>query len=182
MSSKKHKLDEVEEHKDKVKPVPDGYHTMTPYFVCKDGAKYIEFLKNAFGAVVTRSLSHDGRIQHAEVKFGTSMLMVGEHPGSLTQSSNSIYVYVDDVDAVYKQAVAAGAKGTMEPADMFYGDRHGALTDTEGNQWWVATHIEDMTETELAKRSGEFHKKQKTKSDKESKDGKEHHDAKKVDS
>lgn len=144
-----------------VKPIPDGYHTVTPYLTVDDPAVVIDFLQNAFGAQLTFSMpDQKGNISHAEVKVGDSMLMVGRAHDEWKSRPGNFYLYVPDVDAVYKKAVAAGGKSISEPADQFYGDRHGGVQDAQGNNWWVATHIEDVSSAELQRRAEEFQKKQ----------------------
>jgi uncharacterized glyoxalase superfamily protein PhnB len=137
-----------------VKPIPDGYHTVTPYLTVDDPAAVIDFLKKAFGAQETFAMRDpSGKIQHAEVKVGNSMLMLGGARGEWTARPGNFYLYVEDVDAVYKQAIAAGGKSISEPANQFYGDRHGAVTDSQGNSWWISTHVEDVSPEELERRA-----------------------------
>jgi PhnB protein len=144
----------------KVNPVPAGYHTVTPYLVVKGGSEAIDYYKQAFGATgVVRMDAPDGRIMHAEFKIGDSMIMLAEEmgpnrsPQSLGGSPVSIFLYVEDVDSVFNQAVNAGAKADMPPQDMFWGDRFGKLTDPFGHQWALATHIEDVAPEEMGKRA-----------------------------
>ena len=146
----------------KVNPVPPGYHTATPYLVVKNGAKALDYYQEAFGATgVTRMDAPDGRIMHAEFKIGDSMIMLSEEmgpnrsPESLGGSPVSIFLYVEDVDSVFNQAVKAGAKADMPPQDMFWGDRFGKLTDPFGHLWALATHIEDVAPEEMGKRAQE---------------------------
>jgi len=148
-----------------VKPVPDGYHTVTPYLTVRGAAKVIEFLKQAFGA----ELSHepvkrpDGSIMHAQVKIGDSPVMIAEENEMAKATASSLYLYVPNVDSVYQLAVKAGGAPIMEPSDMFYGDRGGAVKDPSGNNWFIATHKEDVAPQELAKRADAFMKQQKGK-------------------
>ncbi|HEX4915093.1 MAG TPA: VOC family protein [Vicinamibacterales bacterium] len=143
-----------------VKAIPDGYYSLTPYLVCKDAAKAIEFYTKAFGAVeYTRMPGPGGRIMHAEVKIGNSMLMLSdENPerGAVAPSgsgrSASLMFYTDDVDAVFKRAVDLGATSIENPTDMFWGDRMGNLRDPFGHQWAIATHKEDVSPEEMQKR------------------------------
>lgn len=136
-----------------VKPIPEGYHTVTPYLIVDDAAAVIAFLEKAFGAEIkSLSRSPDGLIMNAEVRVGTSMVMLADAREGITKQTVSLYVYVEDVDAAYARAVAAGGTSTMEPADMFYGDRHGGVQDPSGNNWWIATHIEDVSDAEIEKR------------------------------
>jgi uncharacterized glyoxalase superfamily protein PhnB len=142
-----------------VKPIPDGYHTVTPYLTVEDPSKLIEFLKQAFGAVETeRVLGPDGSVSHAEVRIGTSMLMMSQARGEWKPTPANFYLYVEDVDAVYKQAVQAGGISVGEPRDQFYGDRSGGVKDQFGNQWWIGTHVEDVPPEELARRAASLGK------------------------
>jgi PhnB protein len=144
-----------------VKPIPEGYHAITPYLVVEGAAKLIDFLKQAFDAQETfRMPMPDGSIMHAEIKIGDSMVMMGEASEKWKPMPCAIYLYVNDADAVYKRALKAGATSTMEPADQFYGDRHGGVKDPAGNTWWIATHKEDVSPEELKKRAEAFMKQQ----------------------
>jgi len=147
------------------KPVPDGYHTVTPYLTVHNAAKVIEFLKQGFGAQTTHEpfKRPDGKIMHAEIKIGDSRIMLGEENEMAKATPSTLYVYVPNVDATHQQAVKAGGKSVAEPTDMFYGDRCGAVKDPSGNTWSIATHKEDLTTDELAKRGEAFLKKQKSK-------------------
>lgn len=147
----------------KVQAIPPGYHSVNPYLVVRDGARAIDFYKQAFGASeLSRMGTPDGKIAHAELKIGDSMIMLSDEmmeyksPQSLGGSPVSIFLYVDDVDSVFNKAVQAGAKGDTPPADMFWGDRYGKLTDPFGHLWGIATHIEDVTPAEMEKRAREF--------------------------
>jgi uncharacterized glyoxalase superfamily protein PhnB len=148
-----------------VKPVPDGYHTVTPYLTVRGAPKVIDFLKQAFGA----ELSHepikrpDGTIMHAQVTIGDSRVMIAEESEMAKATESALYLYVPNVDSVYQRAVKAGGNTIMEPTDMFYGDRNGGVKDPSGNSWFIATHKEDVTPQELAKRADAFMKQQKGK-------------------
>ena len=146
----------------KVRPVPEGYHTATPYLIIKGAAKAIEFYKKAFGATeLMRMADPNGRIGHAEIKIGNSPIMLADEvpemgyrsPQSLGGSPVSILLYVEDVDALFSQAVAAGAKVLRPPEDQFYGDRSGGVTDPFGHVWYIATHKEDVSPEEMRKRA-----------------------------
>ena len=146
----------------RVKPTPEGYHTATPYLIVRDAARAIEFYKKAFGAKeLMRMADPSGKIGHAEIKIGDSPIMLADEvpgmgyrsPESLGGSPVSILLYVEDVDAVFNQAVAAGAKVQRPVADQFYGDRTGGVTDPFGHVWYVATHIEDVSPEEMRKRA-----------------------------
>jgi PhnB protein len=147
------------------KPVPDGYHTVTPYLTVRDAPKVIEFLQQAFGAKISHEpvKRPDGTIMHAQVTIGDSPIMIGEESEMAKPTTSSLYLYVPDVDSVYQRAVKAGGNTVMEPTDMFYGDRSGAVKDPSGNSWFIATHKEDVAPQELAKRAEAFLKQQKGK-------------------
>ena len=137
-----------------VKPIPDGYSTYTPYYVVDGATEFIEFLKKAFGAEETvRMPAPGGRIGHAEVRIGSSMLMLadGSPPEHPTRQFNGM-LYVNDVDTAFKTAIAAGAKGERQPENMFYGDRMGDVVDKWGNHWWIGTHVEDVSPEEMQRR------------------------------
>jgi len=148
--------------KTNVKPIPDGYHTVTPYLVVKDGARAIEFYKNAFGAKeIFRMDGPDGKIAHAELQIGNSRIMLGTEspqagsrsPETLKGTAVGIFLYLEDVDAAFKRAVQAGAKEQQAPQDMFWGDRYGKVVDPFGHEWQLATHKEDVTPEEVSKRA-----------------------------
>ncbi len=137
-----------------VNPIPEGFRTVTPYIVINDAAKLLSFLSAAFGA--KEMSSHklpNGRVMHAQVKIGDSMVMLADAPEGQPSMPCMIYLYVPDTDAVYKTALAAGGISLMEPGDQFYGDRNAGVKDPCGNQWWIATHKEDMSDEELLKRA-----------------------------
>jgi PhnB protein len=140
-----------------VKPIPDGYHAVTPYLVVQGVGKLIDFLKNAFDAKeIERMSMPDGSIGHAEVRIDDSVVMMGEAREEMWKAMPaSIYLYVTDCDAVYKRALEAGATSLMEPKDQFYGDRSCGVKDPVGNHWFIATHKEDLTKDELYKRAKE---------------------------
>jgi PhnB protein len=144
-----------------VKPIPEGHRTVTPYLAIKNAAGALEFYKKAFGAVETYKLIiPDGRVGHAEIRLGDSLIMLsdefpefgGKAPEALGGSPVSIHLYVDDVDAFFKRALAAGAHELKPIANQFYGDRSGQLQDPFGHLWWVATHREDVAPDEMQKR------------------------------
>ena len=144
-----------------VKPIPDGYHSVTPYLIVNDAARALEFYKKAFDAVeLMRMPGPDGKIGHAELKIGDSHVMLSDPfpqasttpPKELGGTSASIFMYVEDVDAVVQKAVDAGATVTMEVEDQFWGDRFGSITDPFGHNWSIATHVEDLTPEEIEER------------------------------
>ena len=150
-----------------VKPIPDGYHTVTPYLVVNGAAEAIEFYKKAFGATeLMRMPGPDGTVMHAEIKIGDSPIMLADEnpemgfrgPASLGGSPVGILIYVEDVDALFAQAIAAGGKEQRPLADQFYGDRSGTLEDPYGHVWTVATHVEDVPPEEMGKRFEEMMK------------------------
>ena len=137
-----------------VEPIPPGFHTVTPYLLVSGVPKLIGFLKNAFGAEVTEYMEMpDGTVMHAQVKIGDSFIMMGDPRGTGEPTRASLYLYVPNTDAVYQQALEAGATSVMAPADQFYGDRNAGVQDPVGNTWWIATHIEDVPPDELRKRA-----------------------------
>lgn len=144
-----------------VKPIPQGYHSVTPYIVVNDAAAAIDFYKRAFGAQVTAKMDiPGGKIAHAELKIGDSMIMLADEmprmstksPRSLGGTTGGIFLYVDNVDASFKQAADAGANVEMPPQDMFWGDRYGRLMDPFGHSWSMATHKEDVAPEEMKRR------------------------------
>jgi PhnB protein len=140
----------------KVQAVPEGFGTVTPYLGVTGIARLIPFLEQAFGATETaRHTRPDGAIQHAEVSIGTSRVMMGEAREQWNPMPARLYLYVPDVDNVYKRALAAGGTSLTEPANQPYGDRSAGIQDPSGNQWFIATRIEDVSPEELAKRMEE---------------------------
>ena len=145
-----------------VKKIPDGYSAVTPYLTVKGAAQAIEFYKKAFGAEETfRMNTPDGKVAHAEIRIGGSVVMLHDEnpdwkafsPATIGDTASSLMLYVNDVDAVFKRALQAGASAVMEPADQFYGDRCGNIKDPFGHKWSIATHIEDVAPDELARRA-----------------------------
>lgn len=143
-----------------VKPIPDGYNTVTPYLVLQDVAKELEFLQKAFDAKVTYRMDTPNGTVHAEVKIGNSMVMLGQADDAKGSkpTQTMLYLYVEDCDKAYEKAVRAGGTSVAEVKDQFYGDRSGGVKDPYGNQWWVATHKEDVSHEELERRAKEAHK------------------------
>jgi uncharacterized glyoxalase superfamily protein PhnB len=150
----------------RAKAIPDGYHTVTPYLMVRGADRAIEFYKRAFGAEeLMRMSGPDGKsIMHAEIKIGDSRIFLSEEfpemgcrsPESLGGTASSLHLYVEDVDAAFKRAVAAGAQVKMPVADMFWGDRFGKLIDLFGHEWGMATHKEDLTPEEIRERANVF--------------------------
>jgi PhnB protein len=150
-----------------VKPIPDGYHSITPYLSVNGAAAAIEFYQKAFRArEVMRMAQPDGRIGHAELELGDSRIMLADEfpemnfraPGSIGGTAVHLHLYVADVDAVIGEAVAAGATLIRPVQDQFYGDRSGTVTDPYGHVWHVATHVEDLSPAELKRRAATHHK------------------------
>lgn len=153
----------------KVKPVPDGYPTATPYLTLKNASGALDFYARAFGAKeVMRLAAPDGKIGHAEMRIGNSPIMLSDEypdmgvlsPESIGGSPVMLHLYVEDVDATFLRAVAAGATVLTPVADQFYGDRGGKLSDPFGHVWWIASHTEDVTPDEMAKRAKAMFEKQ----------------------
>jgi PhnB protein len=144
------------------KPVPKGYRTATPYLIVKGAADAIEFYKRAFGATeMLRMADSQGRVGHAEIKIGDSVIMLADEqpsmgyrgPRTLGGSSVSILLYLEDVDRVFERAVKAGGRALRPVTDQFYGDRSGTLEDPFGHVWTVATHVEDVSPEEMKRRA-----------------------------
>ena len=136
-----------------VKQIPEGYHTVTPYLIVEGADKLIEFIENVFeGSVKFKMQGDDGRINHAEMKIGDSVLMLAEAGAEWKPTNTLLYLYVEDVDAIYHKALDAGAVSVKEPKDQFYGDRNATVKDVFGNFWGVATHVEEVPEEEFLKR------------------------------
>lgn len=146
-----------------VKPIPDGYHSLTPYLIIDGASEAMEYYKKAFGAVELFRMEHEGKIGHAEMKIGDSPLMLADEmpqykgPKSLGGTPVSLMIYVEDVDTIYPQAIAAGGTEVKPLQDQFYGDRSGTLTDPFGHIWTVATHKEDVSSEEIEKRIAALH-------------------------
>ncbi|HEV7397281.1 MAG TPA: VOC family protein [Pyrinomonadaceae bacterium] len=149
-----------------VKPIPDGYHSVTPYLSISGAAAAIDFYKKAFGAVeLFRMEQPDGKIGHAEIKIGDSPIMLADEypemnsvgPKTLGGTSVSLLIYVEDVDTVFKTAIEAGAQEQRPVEDKFYGDRMGSLIDPFGHVWHVGTHVEDVSPEEMEKRAAAAH-------------------------
>ena len=147
-----------------VKPIPDGYHSLTPYLIVKGGARAIDFYKQVFGAIeLMRMEAPGGVVGHAELKIGDSIFMLADEfpdkgalgPETIGGTPISLMLYVENVDDVFARAIAAGATVVKPVADQFYGDRSGLFLDPCGHQWNVATHVEDVPEDEMARRSSD---------------------------
>jgi PhnB protein len=143
----------------KVKPIPDDCHSITPYLLVPNVARLIKFLEKAFDGVdrirITRP---NGTVLHAQVRIGDSLVMIGEPRAPWKPRRAMLYLYVSDVDSIYWRAIKAGAKSAVKPTNMFYGDRHACVTDVAGNNWWIATRIENVSGDEIQKRATAFFK------------------------
>jgi PhnB protein len=145
-----------------VKAIPDGYHSISPALTCKDAAQAIEYYKKAFNAQeIMRMPSPDGKISHAELKIGDSIIFLNDEMGPMTGTSSgtprmSLFLYVEDADTTFNNAVKAGGKVDMALENQFWGDRYGKLTDPFGHQWGIATHVEDVAPEEIGKRAAAF--------------------------
>lgn len=136
-----------------VKPIPKGYHSVTPFLVVQGAAKVIDFLQEAFEArQVERMDGPGGTVMHAELTIGDSRVMISDATAEFGPMPSSLYVYVPDTDATYQKALRAGAASLREPADQFYGDRSAGVRDTAGNMWWIATRKEEVSTEELQRR------------------------------
>lgn len=134
---------------------PAGYHSITPYLLAEDADQLLEFIKLAFNGVAIENIRDpSGQTQHGAIKVGDSIIMVGKMRDHASMST-ILYLYVEDADATYHQALKAGAVSIMEPADQFYGDRNAAVRDCCGNEWWIATMQEDLSPEEITKRAHE---------------------------
>jgi PhnB protein len=148
-----------------VKPVPEGYYTLTPYLAVDDATAAIEWYERAFGAKErSRMPGPDGKIAHAEIEIGDSIVMLADPfpqsnvrpPKEIRGTTAAIFMYVENVDDIYRQAIDAGATVTSEPEDMFWGDRFASITDPYGHAWQIATHVEDLTPEQIQERSQEW--------------------------
>ena len=142
-----------------VKHIPEGLHTVTPFLIVNEAEKFIEFVKKAFNAELTFVWKGDDqKIVHATVKIGDSIIMLSDAMDEFKPMPSMLQLYVEDVDAQYNQALKAGGQSLREPSDQFYGDRSSGIKDSWGNQWWISTHIEDVSEEEMRHREEEFRK------------------------
>ena len=142
-----------------VNAIPEGMHTVTPFLIVNGAEKFIEFIKNAFNGEQTFIWKEDdGKVMHATAKIGDSIIMISDEMEGFKAMPSMLQLYVKDVDAQYKQALKAGGKSIREPKDEFYGDRSSGIKDAWGNQWWIATHQEDVGYEELKKRNEQLRK------------------------
>jgi PhnB protein len=149
---------------DTIRPIPEGYHSISPAITCNNAARAIDFYKEAFGATeINRMPGPGGMIMHAELRIGDSVIFVSDEfpgmsaaPAPGATPSYYLFLYAPDVDTVFNRAVAAGAQVSMPVTNMFWGDRYGKLTDPFGHSWGVATHVEDVSPDEMMRRSAEW--------------------------
>ena len=139
------------------KVIPDGYHSINTSVIVDGAQEVIDFLKKTFDAKERLMMpGQPGKIAHAELEIGDSVIMISDATEQYPATGCRVYVYVADVDAAYKRAVAAGAKGVEEPENQFWGDRNAAVVDSKGNHWAIATRVEDLSSEEIGKRAQEF--------------------------
>lgn len=137
-------------------PVPPGYHTVTPYLMVSDASALIEFAQRAFEAEARmKHTDAHGRVSHAEITIGDSVIMLGEGNAEYPPAPASLHLYIADVDAVYARALQAGGSSVREPRTEFYGDRMAGIRDSEGNTWWIATRVENLTPEEMQARAAQ---------------------------
>ena len=143
-----------------VKPIPEGYGNVIPFLICSGAEDVIKFAEEAFGAKLSDiSKSESGSIRHATLHIRDSAIMLSEGSAEYPAVASMLYIYFEDVDEVYKKALAAGGVSLREPTNEFYGDRSCGVKDPSGNQWWLASHVEDVSSEEIAKRQSEMGKK-----------------------
>jgi PhnB protein len=136
-----------------IQPIPEGFHTLTAYLLVADAEQEVEFARKAFDAqTIHVSRLPDGSIMHATLKIGTSMLMLGQVQGNMKPVPSMLFMYVENADTAYRHAVECGGKPLHEPMDQIWGDRAGAIASPNGIQWWISTHIAEVSESELQRR------------------------------
>jgi PhnB protein len=151
-----------------VKPIPDGYHSVTPYLSVRNAGEALDWYKDALGATEVMRFEHGGKVGHAEIKIGDSVIMLSDEwpegghlsPQSLGGTGVSLHVYVDDVDQAFARAIDAGGQRERAVQDQFYGDRSGTFLDPFGHRWNLATHVEDVSEDDMRLRMEQFTKSQ----------------------
>lgn len=145
----------------KVNPIPEGMRTVTPFIVVNQASMLMEFIKNAFDGKITAQMTgEDGKVMHANVTIGDSIIMVSDANEKNAPMPCMLYLYVEDVDKVYQQALKAKGQSLREPTNEFYGDRSAGIKDPWDNQWWIATHVEDVSNDEMKRRAEQFQKQE----------------------
>ncbi len=145
----------------KIDPIPDGWHSITPCLMVQDAPRLIDFLIQAFDGAERARIKHpDGTVVYSEVRLGDALVLITQANGQWKPRPSSVIFYATDVDTVFQRAIAAGAKSVREPANMFYGDRQACVRDIAENDWWITTHIEDLSTEEIQKRAVAFYKQQ----------------------
>ena len=140
-----------------VKAIPEGMHTVTPYLIVDGANELIQFIEQSFDGKTTAILkTKDGKVMHASVQIGDSQVMVADATEQYAAGANRLYLYVNDVDSTYKKAINAKGISIRELTDEFYGDRSAGVKDAWGNEWWIATHVEDVDYEEIEKRAEKF--------------------------
>ena len=140
-----------------VQPIPDGYPTVTPYLVVEGAGECLEFIREVFGGEEKmRMEGGDGRVGHAEMRIGDSLVMVADAGGENSPQTAMLHLYVEDCEATFRRALDAGATAVREPTDQFYGDRSASVRDKFGNSWFMATHVEDVAPEEMERRAREW--------------------------
>ncbi len=140
-----------------VKAIPEGMHTVTPFMVVAGANELIRFIEQSFDGKTTSIMkTQDGKVMHASVQIGDSQVMITDATEKYPANSSSLYLYVDDVDVTYEKAIKAKGTSLREPTDEFYGDRSSGVKDAWGNEWWIATHVEDVDDKEMEKRAAKF--------------------------
>lgn len=144
-----------------VKSIPEGFHTVTPFLTVNGATRLIDFITKAFDGQVTSLMKgDDGKIMHATVKIGDSTIMISDATEKFRPMPTMLYLYVENVDSVYQKAIGVKGVSLREPTDEFYGDRSAGIEDAWSNQWWIATHIEDVSAEEMEKRKAKFSEQQ----------------------
>jgi uncharacterized glyoxalase superfamily protein PhnB len=161
-------MDRSEKYSEKrsVRPVPEGFTTVTPFIVAGQADRLIDFIKKAFhGKVTFVSRDNQNKVMHATVQIGNSIVMIADAMESNPAATCMLYLYVENIDSVYQNAVDADGKSIREPLTEFYGDRSAAVRDTFGNVWWIATRVEDVSEDEMKRRAEKFLQKKRQTAD-----------------
>jgi uncharacterized glyoxalase superfamily protein PhnB len=141
-------------------PIPVGYHSVTPFLIVDGAEKLVQYMKAAFNAEIIHVMKEPtGKVMHATAKIGDSIIMLADSNEKMGAMPCMLYLYVEDVDKMYQQALRAGGQSLRQPTDEFYGDRSGGIKDAWGNQWWIATHVEDVSMDEIKRRSDAFYNK-----------------------